>query len=107
LGSGWDPREKGIVFASLVAQLRDAARVLGSWSPAAAAWRKWGAGAYFIGGIGFETTRARRKERGIGDDGRFITTDVDAEHEELAGLGSPSGPPSPSPDLEDAKINRI
>ena len=48
LGSGWDPREKGIVFASLVWWLRDAARVLDSWSPAAAAWRKWGGGgAYY------------------------------------------------------------
>ena len=79
MGSGWDPREKGIVFASLVAQLRDAARVLGSWSP------------------------ARRKEGGIGDDGRFITTDVEAEQEELAELGVPVRPPSPSPE----KINRI
>jgi hypothetical protein len=54
-----------------------------------------------IGGIGFEPTRARRKERGIGDDGRFIATDVEAE---LAGAGVPVRPPSPSPDLEDAKI---
>ena len=97
MGSGWDPREKGIVFASLVAQLRDAARVLGSWSPAAAAWRKWGAGAYYWRDW-IRDDAARRKEKGIGDDGRFITTDVEAEQEELAELGVPVRPPSPSPE---------
>jgi len=57
------------------------------------------------GGIGFEPSRRGQREgRGIGDDGRFIATDVEAE--ELAGWG-PRPSPSPSPDLEDAKINRI